>query len=878
MAPDFIYRMPLVDFDIYDENQIEEHFADILERIRISSEALYQALRGKRYGELSPHQKRKVFKYLNRGKYRAVPFGKWTAIGTANIGRPIAFSQSNLQYKQPGIADPDWFCTSKILEEGICTGYSCRLAAGMKRIADHFLYRSFVWGEQRWVRAKVKSNGFLDSVYSGLSRGREIRFENFLAARDGGPESEEQWIKLIRGGFLSISAIDQSKMLEILGKEIPGRIGNCFSPQVLLLPPGTREKLAVVAEEMGNLFERRQSAVLLEVSRKFIRKFDDRFVPLEWLLDFGFGLEECLEPRIIPKNENVMGIMISPVEEVDLRDRVSRRRFEHFNFLSLAFGMGPNGRVVIRNAVCERPLAYCGRMADHPNINNYIQCNILPHYDDPNVEYVEVGIRERPETQVISQSKTLFKRVLGLCEDGRHSGEKLGVQDLYVGISQQEWILVEKCSQKRIIPVFPHAISYQWISHPLARLLWEIAHQGSYKPRFLQDLSDLDADYLPRVCWGSLILCGRRWKVKLGDMGNMQDLGLLLGEKNIPNMICVGKDDVVLTLDRREPISMEVIWDELCKKKEIYLTEFLGSNSNFEFQNGAPSFPEFIWNLANPEKKKLIQPQQPVNIVDQVDRSWISYHIYGQPTMVRLALVSGISDFLEAVGDLDRSISWFYVAYEDEEKYLKIRIRAGNDAEIIENLLHRCFARGGVPVRLEASDYYPETTKYGNGGRKVSEEIFELESVYFVEGTQEWTTESRCILELPEEMKQRLAVSVWSEVLLGLGLGDRFTSAFEAVYRDWDRGQRQKASKSWQKAVGHGDDWNEMGLGLSKKFRALFSGHELFDRLGIDLVLRHIHMFCNRLFLWDCNEHERFVLYGIYRIHKKSQIMTRQLH
>ena len=90
-----LFRAPLLQFDIRDEQQVKKHWPEILKAIRLSSMVLYERLQHKQPEELSSREKKSVFRYLLRGKYRAAPFGLWAGVGVAN------WTLSQVHYEKP---------------------------------------------------------------------------------------------------------------------------------------------------------------------------------------------------------------------------------------------------------------------------------------------------------------------------------------------------------------------------------------------------------------------------------------------------------------------------------------------------------------------------------------------------------------------------------------------------------------------------------------------------------------------------------------------------------------------------------------------------------------------------------------------------------
>ena len=77
----FLFRAPLLDFDPQDEKKIVENWERVLKIISVSSTSLFDEISHSTYSSLHPKLKKKVYKYILRGRYRSTPFGLLAAVG-----------------------------------------------------------------------------------------------------------------------------------------------------------------------------------------------------------------------------------------------------------------------------------------------------------------------------------------------------------------------------------------------------------------------------------------------------------------------------------------------------------------------------------------------------------------------------------------------------------------------------------------------------------------------------------------------------------------------------------------------------------------------------------------------------------------------------
>ena len=61
-----LFRAPLLQFDIRDEQQVKKHWPAILKALSLSSIVLYERIQNKQPEDLSPREKKSVYRYLTR--------------------------------------------------------------------------------------------------------------------------------------------------------------------------------------------------------------------------------------------------------------------------------------------------------------------------------------------------------------------------------------------------------------------------------------------------------------------------------------------------------------------------------------------------------------------------------------------------------------------------------------------------------------------------------------------------------------------------------------------------------------------------------------------------------------------------------------------
>lgn len=162
---DFIVRIPLVDFDIEQEEEIAANFKLIKEAIKYSSSSFYDVIENSTYDLLDSKLKLKIYKYLKRGRYRAVPFGKWAGVGLGEWGKTPNFTIHNIEEYQAVPKNKRW---ENLLQNGVVGASQFQLNASLQILNEFYIFFAFVSTSNSeadsWDWVKVARHPSLDTV------------------------------------------------------------------------------------------------------------------------------------------------------------------------------------------------------------------------------------------------------------------------------------------------------------------------------------------------------------------------------------------------------------------------------------------------------------------------------------------------------------------------------------------------------------------------------------------------------------------------------------------------------------------------------------------------------------------------------------------
>ena len=439
----------------------------------------------------------------------------------------------------------------------------------------------------------------------------------------------------------------------------------------------------------------------------------------------------------------------------------------------------------------------------------------------------------------------------------------INLGELEIGLNGSEFQLYHKPSSKKIVPVIVHPLNGEEISHPIMRLLWEIAHQTPYDffPYTLRKQKAID--YIPQLNWGGLVLQSRRWAIQFSSFSTKEGLGKWIKDNKLPDPLVMGYLDRELILNWGENKDLEILWAELCKWKRLILSDPIWLNDSLiRSQNNRPVYPQFII------QKSRLKIENPlpvfVNSIESVEAGCL-YILYRIPD-------EECEDFLEYFFDekllnfLKRqAIIWYYIVYPSQGK-LQIRIRFLNLKENQKIPLNSKLLKVSENSLLEyeVRHYYPEQKKYGHYDYIKSEKLFHLESILM----REWNLKKVNKKQIDSTpLKLELMVKLWVGVIVEIQAQEYYFNFFRTRVKSIPTNEMKDFRNYLGKIKSNLSSKAEFDKWLKSYQYILLSHSRLVSEseVGMALVRNHIHMQINRFFPTERRKMESMIYYLIYR-------------
>jgi len=822
---DFLFRSPLIQFDISDPDELVKNWTLIIKAISLSSNALYNAIKDKTPDQLTQKEKSSVYRYLLRGKYRATPFGRWAGVGVGIWGGN-KFSNQQLVTETSEINPKS---DSKNRDQDYWQNPSLEPWGG------GWKFWNFDQEKEVWRFSKSGASPLVQRLREIALEHRPIDADSLFRPfpEMGFQEKREAWNYLVESQLI-----------------VPGRFSDLpqteptedrFILPRISLPESDRSRISSFLDEIGNTLIGQDRPYLVRLKDRFASTFDDRFVPLSllWkLIPYLTFREETIDHQNF-EISLFPSLIDSKADYLDLKNLIPQNKPENRPIHGQAlFRVLANERILIDNLTFNRPYVYGGRFTFQPEVFDYFSQQNNP---DPGIIFADVILYERQKLQTILRHKNLVEYQIN-CFSGGSSRDELDCSQIYIGLVGNRFELYAPHLGKKVKPVFQHPLNPQLITHPVCRVLWEIAHQDTLRPIHYAHSSFTNAENLPELRWGDLILQPKKWKLRKGiKCKNDDDLSYLIESKGLPNLVLAGNHDHEFALDLSDRMDRKVFLEELAKGNELNVFEWLWK-SHEKSKNGPTCYPQFLWGkpMEVTEKKESRNPEM-INLVDgNENKSWVYVKVILRPDYQQHLVAHRIADiFLEFASN---GIQPFYfLFYKEKSPEIRLRVKIKSTAEQVKISSHIFNYFNTYPEfeQVKPHPYYPEVSKYSEVAMEISETLFFQESKLILKKNP-----------MDEEEKLSLAVGIgnlligdsnhleyWIHQLNAQSGGMTFHSSPDLYLEKFDR----SVSKRWRVF-----------------YSAQLAQHPWFENLEMQgrLLGNHLHMAVNRLFWEEAAKYE----------------------
>ena len=218
----------------------------------------------------------------------------------------------------------------------------------------------------------------------------------------------------------------------------------------------------------------------------------------------------------------------------------------------------------------------------------------------PDVIFAEIS--HLPESRIgnIASRPVFREHTLHYLSNCEHDGTDIPISDLMLSIRQGRLFLRSKKYDKEVVPRLTCAHNYSMSPIPIYRFLCDLQHQritGGLSCGWSGLLAAYD--YLPRIQYKDIILSRELWRIKQEEVEGMDKLSdselsvrfrEFLQKRQMPTEVVIPDSDNELYLNLEDTQCQRLLLEEIAKRKQIVLEEFLFRNDSGIVRRGKDRF------------------------------------------------------------------------------------------------------------------------------------------------------------------------------------------------------------------------------------------------------------------------------------------------
>lgn len=312
---------------------------------------------------------------------------------------------------------------------------------------------------------------------------------------------------------------------------------------------------------------------------------------------------------------------------------------------------------------------------------------------NPDVCFFDIAYQAEKRVDNVNRRKKLYKHELPIltwsCEPSQ-----IHLDDILVFIRNSEVILWSKKWKKRMIPRIPSAYNYTRSDLAVYRFLCDLQHQGIRSDltfRIQQFFPDLE--HYPRVVFKDIIVSPEMWLFPLDLMKVIEQDHISKSKIILENWLQKNGIDFPFrtgfadqTLCFNPEIEEDVIaFLNFCRQNrqiKIYITEaLLPDETTIRDNNGEDYAAEYIVSYGHEgEVYSGIQNLTELGVNNQKSKKislpgneWLYFEIYCHPARGNAILLNQISLFVKEFRQDIRK--WFFIRYDNPKPHLRFRVQ-----------------------------------------------------------------------------------------------------------------------------------------------------------------------------------------------------------
>ena len=787
--PSLILRTPKFSLNA----NLQESWAELKEAIKISSTTFYDTIKDVNAEDLENLPQKiqfTIWKYFNRAKYRATPYGTFAGFSFLNSTETPADYQIVIDSKLNLHEFIDWpikneihFSHEELFEKDI------ELFTNSSFYLTPESIRYIACTDGQFELAEVDRNDLVIEILKSCLK--PIRLNDLVSHLQDSTHQIENLNGLL-SDMLSLQLLLSDHDPNIIGQDYFNRLDLKFEPTTPKYIIAERrisagnlnlEILSALPKLIGLLQHtapKNEKVALKNFVNRFTKKFEQKEVSLVIALDpeMGVGYDDLehgqdnddfvshfksLKSESIKINnfdflkEKIKNDFL--FEKFDTENIIFLDKLPHFsdgnkkslpNSINLMISVADD-RVCIEQLGGATANSLNGRftIANDEVFQFTKELAEIEKNANPEVLFFDVGYMVESNVDNINRRKLIYDYQLSILNFDT-SENPFVLNDIMVSVQRGEVVLRSKKYNKRLIPKIASAYNYARSDLSAFRLFCDLQHQG------LQSNLLLKLDYLfpglksyPRLQYKNLVLSLAKWRITHKDffdlLSKSYDVGLCreyLKKLGVSQYFKTGNSDQTLTFDTDNDLDMNCFMQYMQKQKSCYLEEvLLPDNALVIDEVGRPYNAQFILALTHGnEIYKGIQDAKEVNLkstkrIFPPGAEWIYFEIFCHQQRSDILLITSLLNYLQAHSSEIKL--WFFIRYNENGDHIRLRVLLNDERDgqkLIKSLSDHLTDElaTGLVSDLMVKTYRREIERYGNDLIEDVEAHFHKDSAYVI--------------------------------------------------------------------------------------------------------------------------------------------------
>lgn len=755
-----------------------DHWEELKDKILESSPTFYPLISNLSLEELEKADEKiryTVWKYWNRAKFRATPFGSFAAFSILPLKE--ACEGPILSEIMQVHSFTDWPEKDRVLKkigastEVILNSSSYQMNQEVRFIVfqdGQFTLSSMaIFDELELIMVWTKQNISIADVCQKMQQKVDLHPKSTLSLLMQLIDmqllfSDQQPNITGSDYFTRIKHVKQSPISYILSERqlIQGGIN---SDSVAAIPE--------LIHFLNAHLPHSPAPSLVDFRNQFLAKFEQQEVPLSIALDpelginYGNLIHATTSGELVSKiqsltksKEDVKSIPYTPfhvflLQQMLMGGDIYLERFESQNqqisttlpnTLSCIFRNWKD-KILLSSLGGVTANALLGRFTlASPQLANFTrEVAITETEANPDVLFFDIPYQAEKQVDNVNRRQSIYPLELPLlCWS--ESNKSLCLADILVSVKGQEIVLRDRNSRKRLVPRIPTAYNYSRSDLAAYRFLCDLQSDG-LRAHLSFQLKDFfpQLEYYPRVYFKNILLSPATWLFP--GYSKEEEVETWLTQNNINEPFRAGHADQTLVFDPKKASDLEpfLLFVKQQKNKSFYITEALLETESIYNEKAQSYLPEFLISFQHskqiykPIEQEVAERIWPLSDaqISLPEEEWIYVEWHLHPSRADELLTKLHQQLIKPYSKVfDR---WFFIRYTAQGPHLRLRFQIKD--RIVQSYFRTAlssfikpYIQSGSVSTLQLKPYEREITRYGLENIEQVEACFQASSEHIL--------------------------------------------------------------------------------------------------------------------------------------------------